>query len=82
MIYYSDGVVFGIQNGSNVNLIDDKNLSNTVGTFFGHAKSRKLLSDRDEKTHAISLRLFVYSKSQHSIEIVSYLRFRGFQFFS
>jgi hypothetical protein len=79
---YSDGVVFGIQNGSTVNLINDKSLSNTVGTFFGHAKSRKMLSDRDEKAHAISLRLFVYSKSQHSVEIVSYSRFHGFQFFS
>ena len=70
---YSDGVVFGIQNGSSVSLIDDNNLSSTVGTFFGLAKSRKLLSDRDEKAHAISLRLYVYSRSQH-IEIVSFLR--------
>ena len=71
---YSDGVVFGIQNGSNVSLIDDSDLSSTVGTFFGHAKSRKLLSDRDEKAHAISLHLYAYSRSEH-IEIVSYLKF-------
>lgn len=76
---YSDGVVSGIQNESNVSLINDNNLSSIVGAFFGYAKSCNLLSDRDEKAHAISLRLYVYSRSQ-PIEIVSYLRFQNISF--
>jgi hypothetical protein len=71
---YRDVVVFSIQNGGSVSLIDDSSLSGTVGALFAYAKSHKLLSDRDEKAHAISMCLYIYSRSR--LEIMSYLRLK------
>jgi hypothetical protein len=56
--------VFSIQNGVNVSLIDKSYQNGSVGEFFGFIKGGKLLSKKDEKAHAMILRLYAYPNSQ------------------
>lgn len=49
--------------------IDESYLHGTVAEFFGHAKSKSLLSESDAKSLKIPLRLFVYPESFTHIEV-------------
>jgi len=60
----SDSVAFSIQNGCSVSLIDKSYLNGNVGEFFGFVKGGKLLSEKNEKAHSITLRLYAYPDLQ------------------
>ena len=49
--------------------IDESYLHGTVAEFFGHAKSKSLLSESDTKSLKILLRFFVYPESFTHIEV-------------
>ena len=65
-LQYRKHIVFGVQKGTAVSLIDESYLSGTVAEFFGCIKSGNLLSEADVKHHKLQLRMFVYpSDSQY-----------------
>jgi len=61
MVNLRKSVLFSVQqSATEVHQIDNAYLIGTAEELFAQLKGRRLLSDKDAKSHSITLRLFVY----------------------
>ncbi|KAF9461876.1 hypothetical protein BDZ94DRAFT_1310227 [Collybia nuda] len=67
-VFDRESVIFTVQNGTSTHQIEEEFILRPVGEFFGHIKTRKMLSDKDAKAHTLTLCLYVYEKTELSSE--------------